>query len=166
MEEYLAFVDYIGRTIDGQYIYRFDFTVDPDSVWGEFFNVTPAGIVPDMQPDINSLSKTCKVNFPTEMQIAKKNYCFSMQDCIDGIIPVIFSEISEDAVVYNDAPLFFKFGEEYETVKNVLTSIGIEMYDVELVKTGDESAIDNLIDNMDLINDIADSIDGDDDGLW
>ena len=115
MEEYLAFVDYIGRTIDGQYIYRFDFTVDPDSVWGEFFNVTPAGIVPDMQPDINSLSKTCKVNFPVEMQIAKKNYCFSMQDCIDGIIPVIFSEISEDAVVYNDAPLFFKFGEEYET---------------------------------------------------
>lgn len=166
MEEYLAFVDYIGRTIDGQYIYRFDFTVDPDSVWGEFFNVTPAGIVPDMQPDINSLSKTCKVNFPIEMQIAKKNYCFSMQDCIDGIIPVIFSEISEDAVVYNDAPLFFKFGEEYETVKNVLTSIGLEMYDVELVKTGDESAIDNLIDNMDLINDIADSIDGDDDGLW
>ena len=166
MEEYLAFVDYIGRTIDGQYIYRFDFTVDPDSVWGEFFNVTPSGIVPDMQPDINSLSKTCKVNFPIEMQIAKKNYCFSMQDCIDGIIPVIFSEISEEAVVYNDAPLFFKFGEEYETVKNVLTSIGLEMYDVELVKTGDESAIDNLIDNMDLINDIADSIDGDDDGLW
>lgn len=163
MEEYLAFVDYIGRTIDGQYIYRFDFTVDADSVWGDFFNVTPAGIVPDMQPDKNSLSKTCKVNFPKEMQIAKKNYCFSMQDCIDGIIPVVFSEISEDAVVYNDAPLFFKFGEEYETVKNVLTSLGIEMYDMELVEKGDESAIDKLIDNMDLINDIAND---EDDGLW
>lgn len=162
MEEYLAFVDYIGRTIDGQYIYRFDFTVDADSVWGEYFNVTPAGIVPDLQPDINSLSKTCKANFPVEMQLAKKNYCFSLQDCIDGIIPMVFSEISEDGIEYNDAPLFFKFGEEYDTVKNILTSIGIEMYDVELVKTGDESAIDNLINNMDLINDGGDE----DDGLW
>lgn len=152
MEEYLAFVDYIGRTIDGQYIYRFDFTVDADSVWGEYFNVTPAGIVPDLQPDINSLSKCCKVNFPIEMQLAKKNYCFSMQDCIDGIIPLIFSEISEDGIEYNDAPLFFKFGENFETIKETLQSINIELYDIEDVKKGDESAIDDLIDNIDLIN--------------
>ncbi len=152
MEEYLAFVDYIGRTIDGQYIYRFDFTVDADSVWGEYFNVTPAGIVPDLQPDINSLSKSCKVNFPIEMQLAKKNYCFSMQDCIDGIIPLIFSEISEEGIEYNDAPLFFKFGENFETIKETLQSINIELYDIENVKKGDESAIDDLIDNIDLIN--------------
>lgn len=152
MEEYLAFVDYIGRTIDGQYIYRFDFTVDADSVWGEYFNVTPAGIVPDLQPDINSLSKSCKVNFPIEMQLAKKNYCFSMQDCIDGIIPLIFSEISEEGIEYNDAPLFFKFGENFETIKETLQSINIKLYDIEDVKKGDESAIDNLIDNIDLIN--------------
>ena len=152
MEEYLAFVDYIGRTIDGQYIYRFDFTVDADSVWGEYFNVTPAGIVPDLQPDINSLSKSCKVNFPIEMQLAKKNYCFSMQDCIDGIIPLIFSEISEDGLEYNDGPLFFKFGENFETIRKTLQSINIELYDIEDVKKGDESAIDDLIDNIDLIN--------------
>ena len=152
MEEYLAFVDYIGRTIDGQYIYRFDFTVDADSVWGEYFNVTPAGIVPDLQPDINSLSKSCKVIFPIEMQLAKKNYCFSMQDCIDGIIPLIFSEISEEGIEYNDAPLFFKFGENFETIKETLQSINIELYDIENVKKGDESAIDDLIDNIDLIN--------------
>ena len=152
MEEYLAFVDYIGRTIDGQYIYRFDFTVDADSVWGEYFNVTPAGIVPDLQPDINSLSKSCKVIFPIEMQLAKKNYCFSMQDCIDGIIPLIFSEISEEGIEYNDAPLFFKFGENFETIKETLQSINIELYDIEDVKKGDESAIDDLIDNIDLIN--------------
>lgn len=152
MEEYLAFVDYIGRTIDGKYIYRLDFTVDPDSVWGEYFNVTPAGIVPDLQPDINSLSKSCKVNFPIEMQLAKKNYCFSMQDCIDGIIPLIFSEISEEGIEYNDAPLFFKFGENFETIKETLQSINIELYDIEDVKKGDESAIDDLIDNIDLIN--------------
>ena len=156
--EYLAFVDYIGRTVEGEYIYRFDFTVDTESVWGEYFNVTPAGIVPDMQPDINSLSKTCKVNFPIEMQIAKKNYCFSLQDCIDGIIPMIFSEISEDCIVYNDAPLFFRFGETFDNIKNILSTLNIEMYDIEDVKKGDDSAIDDLIDNIDLINDDGDGI--------
>ena len=84
-----------------------------------------------------------------------------MQDCIDGIIPVVFSEISEDAVVYNDAPLFFKFGEEFENVKSALETLGIEMYDVEEVKKGDESAIDNLINNIDLMND-----GGEDDEIW
>lgn len=159
MEEYLAFVDYIGRTIDGKYIYRLDFTVDPDSVWGEYFNVTPAGIVPDLQPDVNSLSKTCKATFPCEMQLAKKNYCFSLQDCIDGIIPMIFSEISEDGLEYNDGPLFFMFGDSYEKIENILQELKIEIYDIEDVKKGDESAIDNLIDNIDLIN-------GEDDGVF
>ena len=35
MDEYLAFVDEIGRTTDGKFIYRLDFTVDTDSVWGD-----------------------------------------------------------------------------------------------------------------------------------
>lgn len=152
MEEYLAFVDYIGRTIDGDYIYRFDFTVDTDSVWGEFFNIAPSALIPDLQPDMNSLSKTAKVSLPIEMQLAKKNTCFSMQDCIDGIIPLAFSEISENGIEYNDAPLFFKFGEEYEKIKNKLKSLGFELYDIENIENGDDSAIDNLIDNIDLIN--------------
>jgi len=153
MEEYLAFVDYIGRTIDGKYIYRFDFTFDPDSVWGDYFNITPAGIVPDLQPDKNSLSSTGKVIFPNEMELAKKNYCFSMQDCFDRIIPLIFSDISENTIEYNDSPLFFMFGEHIEKVKEVLKSINIEMFDIQEVEKGDDSTIDNLINNIDSISD-------------
>ena len=32
MNEFLGFVDMVGRTIDGGYIYRFDFTLDADVV--------------------------------------------------------------------------------------------------------------------------------------
>ena len=39
MEEFLAFADAIGRTLDGKHRYRLDFTVDTETVWGEFFNV-------------------------------------------------------------------------------------------------------------------------------
>ena len=60
-QEYLAFVDEIGRTIDGKYLYRFDYCKDTEIVWGNYFNITPAIIVPNIQPDNNCLSKTEEV---------------------------------------------------------------------------------------------------------
>ena len=93
MEEYLAFVDEIGRTIDGYYTYKFDFTYDKEIVWGDFFNICPCSIVPNLIPDINTLSHTINIDLPSQLELAKNNMCFSMQDCIDGIIPLIFSEI-------------------------------------------------------------------------
>lgn len=149
MTDYLGFVDEIGRTTDGKYIYRFDFTTDTETIWGEYFNVTPTAIIPDLQVDINALSKQAKVIFPREMVIAKKNFCFSMQDCIDGIIPLIFSEIDEETLMYLDKPFFMHFGLPFEEVENMLKSIGLEFFDIETVENGDDSAIDNLLDSMD-----------------
>ena len=142
MEEFLGFVDEIGRTVDGKYIYRFDFTLDTETIWGEYFNVAPSAIIPDLQPDKNALSRQAKAIFPREMVLAKKNYCFSMQDCIDGIIPLIFSEIDENTLEYNEKPFFIHFGETF-------TDVEITFVNVEKVEKGDESAIDNLIDSMD-----------------
>ena len=116
MNDFLGFVDEIGRTTDGKYIYRFDFTTDTETIWGEYFNVTPTAIIPDLQVDINALSRQAKVVFPREMVIAKKNFCFSMQDCIDGIIPLIFSEIDEETLMYLDKPFFIHFGLSFEEV--------------------------------------------------
>ena len=153
MEEYLGFIDLIGKTIDGKFIYRFDFTTDIDAIWGEYFNIAPSGIVPNLQPDKNCLSKQAKVNFPIEMVIAKKNYCFSMQDCIDGIIPLIFSEIDENTLEYNDVPFFIHFGKEYNEVVEYLKLFNLELYDIEEVEKGDDSAIDDLISSMEDDND-------------
>lgn len=149
MDEFLGFVDLVGYTIEGLPIYRFDFTYDTETIWGEYFNITPSAIVPDLQPDKNALSRSAKAIFPAEMVIAKKNYCFSMQDCIDGIIPLIFSEISENGIEYNDKPFFLRFGETFNKVTEILNNIGIEFYEIEEVETGDDSAIDALIESLD-----------------
>lgn len=162
MEEYLGFVDEIGRTIDGKFIYRFDFTLDTDTIWGEYFNVTPSAIIPDLQVDKNALTKRAKAIFPREMVLAKKNYCFSMQDCIDGIIPLIFSEIDDETLEYNGKPFFIHFGKPYEKVLEMLNSVGIELFDIEIVEKGDDSAIDALIDSMDNENEEDDDNDFDD----
>lgn len=149
MDEFLGFIDEIGRTRDGGYIYRFDFTLDTETIWGEYFNVTPSAIIPDLQADINALTRQAKAIFPREMVLAKKNYCFSMQDCIDGIIPLIFSEIDEDTLEYNEKPFFIHFGTTFAEVENMLSAVGITFFEIEEVEKGDESAIDNLIDSMD-----------------
>ena len=149
MIEYLGFVDLIGRTIDGNYLYRFDFTVDADVLWGEYFNVTPSAIIPNLQPDKNTLSKSAKIIFPREMVIAKKSYCFSMQDCIDGITPLIFSEIDENTIEIDGKPFFIRFGETFNEVEEKVKKIGLEFFEIVEVKTGDDSAIDALIDSID-----------------
>ena len=161
MEDFLAFVDEIGRTVDGEYIYRFDFTTDLETVWGDFFNIAPAVIVPDLQPDKNCLSKSAKVTFPRQMVIAKKNYCYSMQDCIDGILPMIFSEIDDDTLEFDEKPFFLKFGTSLSKIEEIFKQIGLELFEMEEVERGDETPIDDFIDS------ISDNNDDDfDDDIW
>ena len=152
MEDFLGFVDLIGRTIDGKYIYRFDFTTDTDVLWGEYFNVTPSGIIPDLQPDKNALSRSGKIIFPREMVIAKKNYCFSMQDCIDGIIPLIFSEIDEETLELDEKPFFIRFGESFNEVKEKLNKVNLDFFELYEIEKGDDSAIDALINDLETEN--------------
>ena len=147
-DEYLGFVEEIGRTTDGKYLYRFDYTYDPESLWGEFFNIPPACIVPELAPDPNCLSHTMKVIVPVKLMTAKENACFSMQDCIDGIIPLCFSEIDENTIFYKDKPLKFRFGEKIETVKMKMEACCIENLGFEEIKRNDENLVNDLIDNL------------------
>lgn len=147
-DEYLGFVDEIGRTTEGGYLYRFDFTYDPDSLWGEFFNIPPACIIPNLEPDPNCLSRSAKIVSPVQLMTAKGNACFSMQDCIDGIIPLCFSEIDENVIEYNGKPLKFRFGEEIGKVEKKINETGLELIGYEEIKRDDETLVNNLIDNL------------------
>ena len=146
-DEYLAFVDEIGRTIEGDYVYRLDFTYDPESVWGDYFNSVPSVIVPDLQPDINSLSSNAKIVVDRRLSIAKKNGCFSMQDCIDGIISLCFTDIDEEPLVVDNEAFKLDFGESFESVSAKLEKFGIKLEDKQENDVGSEE-IDRMIENM------------------
>ena len=147
-EEYLGFVAEIGRTTDKKYMYRFDFTYDPDSLWGEFFNIPPACIIPGLAPDPNCLSHTAKIISPVKLMTAKENACFSMQDCIDGIIPLCFSEIDDETIFFKDKPLKFRFGEKKETVDMKIEATGLTNLGYEDIKRNDENLVNDLINNL------------------
>ena len=149
-KKYLAFIDYIGKNLDSEkFLYRFDFTDDTDTVWGDYFNISPAIIVPDLQPEENTISRSCKVEFDKKINLAKRNSCFSMQDAFDGIISLGFTELSEENIIYCDSkPLYFDFSEEYETVKEKLEKCGYSFIEISDKQIGDETIIDNLIEEI------------------
>ena len=85
---------------------------------------------------------------PIEMITAKGNSCFSMQDCIDGILPLAFCEIGPDMVMYEEKPLHFNFGENINDVKLKLHTLEIPItMEADIEK--DNTIIDDLINSLD-----------------
>lgn len=148
MDEYLAFVDFIGRTIDRKYIYRLDFTYDSDAAWGDYFNAVPSVTVPDIRLDANCISSSTKIALECKMLLAKSSYCFSMQDCIDGILPLCFPDLSGEYQLIDNKPLIFRFGETLEEINERLYKWAgcIIIEHTENVQNTD--VIDNLIEDF------------------
>lgn len=148
--EYLAFIDDIGRGQNDEYIYRFDYTENPDLTWGDFFNIVPCNIVPNLQPEENNISRSEKVISINPLTLAKHNGCFSMQDCIDGVISMAFSD-TEKVVYDGDVPVNFKFGMTIDSVHELLERCSDNFNSIEMISNKEddgESIIDDLIEQL------------------
>lgn len=139
MEEFLAFVKKIGTTLDGLNIYEFMFTTVPDVVWGDNFNIIPAGIIPNLSPEKNCLSKKGRVITDIEFKLACESTCFSMMDSIDGIIALCFTEAGIEDEFH------FDFGEEYDQVLNKLKKYNLNLIDIEEVKIDDDNIVNDVV---------------------
>lgn len=151
---YLAFVAKIGEDSEGKNIYRFDFTEAPDIVWGEGWNIIPCSIIPNLAPDKKTISATARMVSEKEYRLAKDNSCFSMQDCIDGVISLLFTtprDMDE---------LILDFGEKYEDVEKELSNCGLELTDFEEVRQNKENEIiDDTLNILENIKNDEDDLD-------
>lgn len=157
MEEFLAFVKKIGNTLDGQYIYEFMFTTVPDVVWGDNFNIIPAGIIPNLMPEKNCLSSKGRVITSIDFKLACESTCFSMMDSIDGIISLCFTEPSTDI-----DDLHFNFGENINAVLEKLKLHNLSLEEKESIKFDDDEIIDDVIKQLEDEN----NNDSDIDDIW
>lgn len=139
MDEYLAFVKKIGNTLDGQNIYEFMFTTVPDVVWGDNFNIIPAGIIPNLLPENNCLSKVGRLITDIDLKLACESTCFSMMDCIDGIISLCFTEAGIDNEFHLD------FGDKINDVIELLKKYDLELVEFEDITINDDSIVDDVI---------------------
>ena len=156
MTEYLAFVKKIGNMLDGQNIYEFMFTTVPDVVWGDNFNIIPAGIIPNLKPENNCLSRKGRVITNINFKLACESTCFSMMDSIDGVIALCFTEAGID----ND--FHFDFGEEFNDVLNKLKKYNLELVNIEEIKFDENDIIEDVVKQLEEDNDN----DSDVDDVW
>jgi len=147
---YLAFIDLIGKTIDNKNIYKFFFTQAPDVVWGENWNIVPCSIIPHLSIDTQTVSLIAELITKREFLLAKNNSCFSMQDCIDGIISLLFTNP-------HDKELILNFGLSYDNTVSILNENGLSLENIhDITEEKTNEIIDATINALGELNDETD----------
>lgn len=113
----LCFIKNIGMDLNGLYQYEFLFTDRIDDVWGEDFEVMPAGLCNNLTPNTEDYCEVKKVSFDILLELVQNSCCFSMQDCMDGIISLGYGYENDNLI------LDFKYGDTIEEVENKLIKI-------------------------------------------
>ena len=100
--------------------YDFLFSETPDIVWGEDWAEQCPAACDNMRPSEEMIA--CKRRLATIIPfgLAQKNTCFSMQDCIDGIIALAWEDLSDYEEYPEPLRLIFGFGESFEEVEDKL----------------------------------------------
>lgn len=119
----LIYVKPIGKNVKGLNEYEFLFSETPDTVWGEKWELQCPSAVLNIRPSEDTYSEVKRVITDIDLFCAQQNSCYSMQDCIDGCIALMwFYNKKEEAIV-------FKFGEDINSTVKKLTENGINAFE-------------------------------------
>lgn len=126
---YLGFIRLIGAESDGIDNYEFIFTKNIDEFWGENFEYKPCCLCNDLIPNDEYITEIHKIRTKIKFDLVQDNCCFSMQDCMDGIISLAWENIDEYEEYPEDGRLVFNFGESYDDVERKLALKNILIID-------------------------------------
>ena len=132
----LVFVNKIGKNSDDMFEYELYYSYTPDVVWAEDFAEQVPSIcsIDDLLPEVSTYNAIMRCTGKTEFSLAQENSCFSMQDCIDGIIKLVWI-LDRDGYYYG-----LDFGTDIDEAEEFFSDYGIEM--TELVEVNKDSVND------------------------
>jgi hypothetical protein len=115
-ELFLIYVNPIGKDSKGLYQYEFFFSETPETVWGNDWNVACPSACGDTLPEENTYSVIKLLKTEMILFCAQQNSCFSLQDCIDGLICLCAEDISDYESYPEPFRLVLHFSETYDSV--------------------------------------------------
>lgn len=123
---FLLFINYIGKDLDDKNLYEFLFGTEKQKevFWGEDFEQKPAGICNDLTPMEDSFEDVRKIRVKFKLDLAKDSCCYSMSDCIDGVIALAWENIDNYDEYPTDGRFIVQFGESFEVVEDKLANKG------------------------------------------
>lgn len=113
---YLIYINPIGKGSDGLFQYEFFFSENPETVWGEDWNVACPSACGNLLPDSTTYSHIEILKTEIPLFCIQQNSCFSLQDCIDGLVCLGAEDISDYENYPEPIRLVFQFEEKYESV--------------------------------------------------
>jgi hypothetical protein len=125
--QFLIYVNKIGKNSDNKDIFELYFSEEPENVWGVDWEICPARNCGDIPPDESTYNMIKEFETDLVLDLAQKNSCFSMQDSIDGIIPLAWENIEGYEKYPEEGRLVLKFGENEETIKDKLNNKNIDI---------------------------------------
>ena len=111
----LVYINYIGKNTNRENEYEFLFSESPYDVWGENWEMPCPSAYHDLKPKEGTYSLVKRLSTNKDFFCVQQNSCFSMQDCMDGIIALMWFYDKKGE------PIIFNYGDNYNDVVNKLT---------------------------------------------
>ena len=117
---HLVYINPIGKDSNNLYEYEFFFSETPDIVWGQDWNIACPAACENTLPDPETYSevKTLKTEIP--LFCVQQNTCFSIQDCIDGIICLGYFQTDKGVVKFDFSETIYNVIEKIENNNNFI----------------------------------------------
>lgn len=117
---HIVYCKYLGNDINGDNIYHFYLSDNPDETFAEGWGESPACNVPDKLMDIDEEQYQYIVELKSDIKldIARNCCCFTMQDCRDNIIALAYENL-DDAEEYPEPRIIIHFGDNIDEVEQL-----------------------------------------------
>jgi len=118
MDEFIVFIDYIGKDGSGLYIYELYLSKDISLVFGDYWNELPIGHCSKDQkyPHESTIDNKIEIRLPILLKLSQNNNSLSMTDVTDNILALCWEDLS-NSEEYPEYRLIIHYGEHINVVQ-------------------------------------------------
>lgn len=122
----VIYVQEIGQDNDGNYVYEFLISEDPDSVWVENWNEVPVCNESDTKPSQDDYDYVKELRTDIKLTLGQDNCCVSFMDIKDNIAALAYEDISSYEE-YPEPRLVVQYGDSLDYVEEMLAKRDLYM---------------------------------------
>ena len=122
----LIYVNKLGKNSEGTFTYEFYFSEDDLNLfWLEGAEIKPASIANIQVPPEGTFSEIKILKTNIKLNSAQNNTSFSLQDCFNGVLSLVWEDISEYEEFPENGRIIFQFGADIFDVEKMFALRGL-----------------------------------------
>ena len=123
---YVVYVQEVGKDNDGNHVYEFLISEEPDSVWVDSWNEIPVCNEQDTKPSEDDYDYVKELRTNIKLSLGQNNCCVSFMDIKDNIAALAYEDLSE-AEEYPDPRIVILYGDSLDEVEEMFAKRNLYM---------------------------------------